>query len=66
MTCQGVSVPPQSKITAATAMDDMLRTRTAPEEALFRLAGYCDCPPTVWMECAGELTVTDAEPTVRL
>jgi hypothetical protein len=37
---QGVSVPPQSKITAATAMNAMVRTGSAGPEALFAGLAY--------------------------
>ena len=61
MECQGVSVPPQSKITAATAMDAIVRTAADSQEPLFPASApgasgsvHCGCTPlTVWVECGG-------------
>ena len=62
----GVSVPPQSKITAATAMDDMLRTGDAAAEVFFRPPGYCGAPPTVWMACGAAPDTFGAVPPASL
>ncbi len=68
-TCQGVSVPPQSKITAATAMRAIVRTGTVTAEAIFRagdpsVCGRQELAPTV-CRARGDPDAVGTVPEIR-